>query len=412
VDGADALARIDRPGCALLEGWSDSGRWTIALTDPVEEVRVPWGDLGSLDDFLDSVSAGSGRAQPSEAPFQSGWVGYLAYEIGAVWEGLEISGREPREPAAVFYRHESAVAVEPGKLRARRSAPIRLCRGGPGGLRDSLPDVLYREAHEAIRAGIARGDFYQVNLTRRLAVPLERSIDGRALYAALTEPEPPAYSALLRGPGFEIASASPELFLRADFAGRSVESRPIKGTAPRSPDRREDRRLAAGLERSAKDRAENVMIVDLVRNDLGRVCEAGTVAVDALCRLRSGRVHHLESVVRGRLRRGSGARELLHAAFPPGSVTGAPKRAAVAAIRLLEPVPRGVYTGAVGFFDDRGLAAFNVAIRTAVAFPDELRYHAGGGIVWDSRADCERSESDWKSAEFYAALGIGGECVR
>jgi para-aminobenzoate synthetase component 1 len=147
------------------------------------------------------------------------------------------------------------------------------------------------------------------------------------------------------------------------------------------------------------------MIVDLCRNDLGRVCMPATVDVPALCRIRSHRVHHLDSIVTGRLRPDVSARELLRATFPPGSVTGAPKRAAVAAIRSLEPVPRGVYTGAAGYVDSRGRLAFNVAIRTAVATGRGVRYHAGGGITWDSVAAREREEIGWKAAEFFELFG-------
>jgi para-aminobenzoate synthetase component 1 len=144
------------------------------------------------------------------------------------------------------------------------------------------------------------------------------------------------------------------------------------------------------------------MIVDLCRNDLGRVCETGTVDVPDLCRVRSHRVHHLESVISGRLRPDVSAADLLRAAFPPGSVTGAPRRAAVAAIRRLEPCARGVYTGICGFLDRRGRLAFNVAIRTAISTDSAVRYHAGGGITWSSVAEREREEIAWKSAEFLA----------
>jgi para-aminobenzoate synthetase component I len=196
--------------------------------------------------------------------------------------------------------------------------------------------------------------------------------------------------------------ASPELFLRADFRTRRVEMRPIKGTAPRADDPERDEALGRELRASAKDRAENVMIVDLCRNDLGRVCEPATVDVAELCGLRSHRVHHLESRVVGVLREGVSAAELLRATFPPGSVTGAPKKAAVRAIRELEPAARGIYTGAAGYFDDRGRMALHVAIRTAVSTDGMIRYHAGGGITWDSVAAREREEAGWKARDFFA----------
>ncbi len=414
VDRRDLLALIDKPGAALLEGWSEDGRWRIALPDPVEEFRAGWGEEARVEDFLRRIAVE--REPPggsAAAPFASGWVGFLSYELGAVWEGAEPRPEHPEEPAALFYRHESGIAVREEDPPADRGRPAPDERGAPPGLEDSLAGDAYRDAHERIRDGIARGDFYQVNLTRRFRAAPAAGTDPRELYLGLTGGSPPPYALLLRGGDVDVLSASPELFLRADFRTRRVEMRPIKGTSPRFPDPRRDRESAERVRRSPKDRAENVMIVDLCRNDLGKVCETGSVRVPALCRVRSHRVHHLESTVTGRLRPGVSPLELLRATFPPGSVTGAPKRAAVAAIRRLEPVARGVYTGAAGFFDRRGSLALNVAIRTGIASRSQLRYHAGGGIVWDSASDAERAEGDLKAAEFFSLLGAnGGECAR
>ncbi|MGH9267842.1 MAG: chorismate-binding protein, partial [Acidimicrobiales bacterium] len=208
---------------------------------------------------------------------------------------------------------------------------------------------------EVVRQAIAAGDVYQVNLCRVLSAPLPAGADVAALGAALAEGNPAPYSAVVRLPehGVELASASPERFLRRD--GDVVESRPIKGTAG-----------AGGEFRAEKDRAENVMIVDLVRNDLGRVCRFGTVEVAELCAVEAHPgLLHLVSTVRGRLRPGAGWAELLEATFPPGSVTGAPKVAALDVIAKLEPVPRGPYCGAVGWVDaDARQGDLNVAIRT------------------------------------------------
>jgi len=407
----DALLSLtERPGAALLDGWSDAGRWTIALPEPLDEARFEPGDEAALADFLEKMSPPGRLARDGDPPFTGGWVGFLSYELGASWEGAERRA-EASEPLAHFYRHESGWAIDPagglapiGPRRvppeaARMPRPISVLRRRE--LAESLPGARYDEAHESIRAGIARGDFYQVNLTNRFCAPVDSRPDARDLHRRLTGPSPPPYSLLLRGSDRDIVSASPELFLRADFRTGAVEMRPIKGTAPRDRDPLRDAELARALEASAKDRAENVMITDLCRNDLGRVCAAGTVDVPALCRIRSHRVHHLESVVAGRLRSGVSAHDLLRATFPPGSVTGAPKRAAVSAIRSLEPVARGVYTGAAGFFDFRGTMAFNVAIRTAIATDREVRYHAGGGITWDSVATREREEIGWKAREFF-----------
>ena len=241
----------------------------------------------------------------------------------------------------------------------------------------------------AIRASIAAGDVYQVNLTRRLAAPLppHAEADVAALGAALAGGNPAPYSAVVRIPsiGCHVASASPERFLRRD--GRLVASSPIKGTAAHA---------GAFL---PKDRAENVMIVDLVRNDLGRVCEWGSVEVPSLCAVEShpGLVH-LVSTVTGRLRAGTTWADVVAATFPPGSVTGAPKLAALDVISRLEPGPRGVYCGAVGWVDaDRAQGDLNVAIRTFWIEDGRLHLGTGGGITWDSTPAGEWAETELKA---------------
>ena len=240
---------------------------------------------------------------------------------------------------------------------------------------------------ETIRDAIAEGDVYQVNLCRRLSAPAPIDADVAALGAALATGNPAPYSAVVRVPsaGLHVASASPERFLRRD--GRAVESRPIKGTAA-TPD---------GF--LAKDRAENVMIVDLVRNDLGRVCETGSVSVPGLCEVEAHPgLHHLVSTIDGRLRPDAGWADLLAATFPPGSVTGAPKLAALDAIANLEPVARGPYCGAVGWVDaDQRQGDLNVAIRTFWLADGALHLGTGGGITWDSTPEGEWEETELKA---------------
>jgi para-aminobenzoate synthetase component 1 len=253
--------------------------------------------------------------------------------------------------------------------------------------RTSLDRETYCEGVRSIRASIAAGDVYQVNLCRILAAPLPRDADVAALGAALAEGNPAPYSAVVRLPdhGVEVASASPERFLRRD--GALVESKPIKGTAA-TPD---------GF--LPKDRAENVMIVDLVRNDLGRVCEWGSVHVPELLAVESHPgLHHLVSTVRGRLRAGCGWAEAIDATFPPGSVTGAPKLAALATIDRLEEASREVYCGAIGWVDaDRREGDLNVAIRTFWFTGGEVRFGTGGAITWDSTPAGEWEETELKA---------------
>lgn len=292
--------------------------------------------------------------------------------------------------------------------RFARSQPARPWPGPPwrGPHPDTWTSSLDRPAFEAavvaIREAIAAGDVYQVNLTRRLSAPLPDpgpgfSRDVAALGAALAMGNPAPYSAVVRLPdhGVAVASASPERFVARD--GRRVWSSPIKGTAA-TPD---------GF--APKDRAENVMIVDLVRNDLGRVCEFGSVEVPSLLAVEEHPgLAHLVSTVEGQLRPGAGWAEIFEATFPPGSVTGAPKLAAMDHIARLEPVPRGVYCGAVGWVDgDRGVGECNVAIRTFWIADDHLHLGTGGAVTWDSTPEGEWAETELKARRLLAVASGG-----
>jgi para-aminobenzoate synthetase component 1 len=273
-------------------------------------------------------------------------------------------------------------------VRPARPWPGAAWRGPErGAWTSSLDAAAFRSRVTAIRSAIAAGDVYQVNLTRRLSAPVAAGADVAALGAALGRAHPAPYAAVVRIPrvGCHVASASPERFLRRD--GRRVASSPIKGTAAEP----------SGF--LPKDRAENVMIVDLVRNDLGRVCEYGSVAVPALCATEAhpGLVH-LVSTVTGTLRPGTGWADLVAATFPPGSVTGAPKLAALDHIARLEPVARGVYCGAVGWVDaDRRQGELNVAIRTFWLDGGRLHFGTGGGITWGSTPEGEWAETVLKA---------------
>jgi len=256
----------------------------------------------------------------------------------------------------------------------------------------SLDRSAYAKRVTVIRDAIAAGDVYQVNLCRRLSAPVTADADVAALGAVLAERNPAPHRALVWLPAADVAvaSASPERFLRR--RGRMVESQPIKGTVP------------TGCSFGSKDRAENVMIVDLVRNDLGRVCEPGSVRVPTLCRRESHPgLDHLVSTVRGRLRGDVGWVELLAATFPPGSVTGAPKAAAIDVIAGLEPSARGVYCGSVGWVDSgRGHGDLNVAIRTFWLEDGALHFGTGAAVTWDSTPDGEWDETELKARTLLA----------
>lgn len=252
----------------------------------------------------------------------------------------------------------------------------------------------YMSGVGVIRDSIAAGDVYQVNLCRVLSATSPERADVAALGAALAEGNPAPYSAVVRVPGggVAVASASPERFLRR--VGRMVESRPIKGTAA-TPDGFLD-----------KDTAENVMIVDLVRNDLGRVCEFGSVEVTALCAVEPHPgLYHMVSTVRGELRSWARWGDIIDATFPPGSVTGAPKLAALDVIAKLEPTPRGPYCGAVGWVDaDAGEGDLNVAIRTFWIADGRLHLGTGGGITWDSTPEGEWDETELKARKLLSVV--------
>jgi para-aminobenzoate synthetase component 1 len=287
----------------------------------------------------------------------------------------------PFEGAPVCARFES--------VRPARPWPGRPWFGPePESWTTSLDQAAFCSRVEVIREAIGLGRVYQVNLTRRLSAPLPPDADVAALGAVLAEGNPAPYSAVVRLPsvGIHVASASPELFVRRRRS--VVTSSPIKGTAA-TPD---------GF--LPKDRAENVMIVDLVRNDLGRVCEFGSVHVPALCAVESHPgLCHLVSTVEGRLLPGRGWADVVDATFPPGSVTGAPKLAALEYIRDLEPVRRDVYCGAIGWVDaDAREGELNVAIRTFWFDDQHVHFGTGGAITWDSTPDGEWRETELKAS--------------
>lgn len=265
----------------------------------------------------------------------------------------------------------------------------------------SLSESAFRTAVDRARAYIRLGHIYQVNLSHRLSV--ECAATGWELYQALLARSPAPFAAYLHAGEFELASSSPELFLR--ISGSRIRTRPIKGTRPRDTDPDRDEQLARELATSPKERAELVMITDLLRNDLGRVCEYGSVEVPELFRLeRYAQVQHLVSTVCGRLRAGVTHFDAFAACFPGGSITGAPKIRAMQIIDELEPVSRGPYTGALGYLGFNRESQLSIAIRTAIAMPGRAHFHAGAGIVADSSPAAEYQETLDKAQGFLEAL--------
>jgi para-aminobenzoate synthetase component 1 len=306
-----------------------------------------------------------------------------AHERSAFWMS-RVQGRD--------FSSKAAKPQSPEFLRA--FAPLREI--SPNLSRDEFIALVQR-AQKYIRAG----DIYQVNLSQRLTAPSPFS--GLDFFQRLTAVSPAPFSAFLDCGDFQIASSSPELFLR--LSGPHIQTRPIKGTRPRGADPTRDAQLAYELQTSAKELAELVMITDLLRNDLGKVCEFGTVQTPDLARLEKfAQVQHLVSTVEGRLRRDVTHFAAFASCFPGGSITGAPKFRAMEIIDELEPVSRGPYCGAIGYLGFNRESQLSIAIRTAVCTAEKIHFHAGAGIVADSDPAAEYEETLAKAAGFLAAL--------
>ena len=325
------------------------------------------------------------------------------YPAGLLWDGrgwtLEATDAWSAMPFPV-------VETEQLLERSRRQPPHDPSRG-----RLATGPVVSRPGHTGFKAGverirehIARGDIFQANLCRRLEAPLPEEA-AWPLYQRLRTASPADHGAFFNlGGGRALLSVSPELYLAV--RGDRVETRPIKGTRPRGANPREDRALARELMESEKDRAELTMIVDVARNDLGRVCDAGSVQVPAHAELATlPTLHHTVSTVQGRLLPDRGPADLLRASFPPASITGAPKIRAMSILAGEEEVRRGPAMGAFGWISLGGDLELSVAIRTAVCAKGRVAYHAGCGIVADSDPELELEESAVKARAFLTALG-------
>ena len=370
---------------------------------------------------------------PDLPPFQGGAAGYFAYDLGRLLEQLPaIAQANPRLPDLVlpFYdwvlAHDNLTGQgflfsnglpQGDEARARERAYWvlkRIRRGNgcspSGGDAASLTSPIssnfthegYLAAIRRVKEYLAAGDVYQVNLSHRLEATF--SGDPWALYQRLRQENPAPFSAYLAFPQAHVLSASPEEFL--DLNGTRVETRPIKGTRPRGRTLEEDQRLARELLASEKEGAENVMIVDLLRNDLGRVCRIGSIQVPQLFAVEPHpTVWHLVSTVTGELAPGKDIVHLLRATFPGGSVTGAPKLRAMEIIEELEPIRRGVYCGAIGYLSFSGAMKTSIAIRTMVITNGRLHLQVGGGIVADSEPAAEYEETLHKAQGLLRALG-------
>jgi para-aminobenzoate synthetase component I len=422
-DLAHALAaRLGSGGLVLLQGDGGAmGRRAVLGVDPLETVccRGLPGDPGASDPFAALRAMGE----------QGGaWLGWLGYEAGA-WLEPSMPWRSPDMAVLWAARHDPLIhfdlverrcwlaGEDPGRLEDLATLIAALAPAGdrPGMAPIPLDDWHWHTSPEryARQVGqlldwIAAGDIFQANLTACCQSDRPRPPDPLALWERLRGSCPAPFAGVAIGSdearGEALISASPERFLRLSPDGM-VETRPIKGTRPRSADAARDAAAAADLITDPKDRAENVMIVDLLRNDLGRVCQPGTISVPQLVGLESyPQVHHLTSVVSGRLTPHHDVVDLLRACWPGGSISGAPKLRACTRLHGLEPVPRGPYCGSLFHWGADGSFDSSILIRTLMVRGQRLRLHAGGGIVADSDPQAEAEEMGWKIQPLLEAL--------
>ena len=422
-DLAHALAaRLGPGGLVLLQGDGGAmGKRAVLGVDPLETVccRGLPGDPGASDPFgmLRRMGAQGGA-----------WLGWLAYEAGA-WLEPSVPWRSPDMAVLWAARHDPLIhfdlvehrcwlaGEDPGRLEDLATLIAALAPTGdrPGMAPIPLdawhwhtsPARYARQVGQLLQ-WIAAGDIFQANLTACCQSDRPQPPDPLALWERLRGSCPAPFAGVAIGSGEArgeaLISASPERFLRLSPEGM-VETRPIKGTRPRHADAQQDAAAAADLITDPKDRAENVMIVDLLRNDLGRVCQPGTISVPQLVGLESyPQVHHLTSVVSGRLRPEHDVVDLLRACWPGGSISGAPKLRACTRLHALEPVPRGPYCGSLFHWGADGSFDSSILIRTLMVRGQRLRLHAGGGIVADSDPQAEAEEMGWKIRPLLEAL--------
>ncbi|SDO78603.1 anthranilate synthase component 1 [Microbacterium sp. ru370.1] len=331
--------------------------------------------------------------------FRGGWVGWRTYEGDGAWLRVDSFLAFDHVTRRLLVFGDAATAERLAAVPPAQPVPDAPARGVASA---RVSPERYADLIEACRERIREGDAYQLCLTTRFTVP--GAVDALDVFRRLRRASGSHHAGFLRQGGVALASVSPERFLTVRDG--HVHTHPIKGTRRRSADDAIDRALAEELRTDAKERAENVMIVDLMRNDLSRVCEPSTVGVDRLLEVETyPSVHQLVSEVSGRLLPGITLGDLLAATFPAGSMTGAPKRSAMDILAGLETEPRGVYSGAFGWVGDDGSADLAMVIRSVVVEPDAAWVGAGGGITWRSVAASEVAEVGLKARSPLAALG-------
>jgi anthranilate synthase component 1 len=433
VEGGETVARYTFLGAGPVARWSvRDGTARVERGGAFQDCVGP--PLASLEEIVRHENF---APDPELPPLAAGAVGFLSYDAVRLFE--EIPGAHPRDgeiPDGLFLVFDAVAAFDHPRQRLLLLTTIDVAKGGDAGREvdaavrrlDRLEEFLrapdpparpsgapdtdfapvmkkerFLEAVAAIKEAIAAGDVYQCVLSQRWTA--RREADPFDVYRALRALNPSPYLFYLETRETTILGSSPEMLVRC--RGREVETRPIAGTVPRGATPAEDAALAAALLADPKERAEHVMLVDLSRNDLGRVCEIGSVTVPRYAAVEKfSHVQHLVSEVRGRLAPSRTAADALVACFPAGTLTGAPKIRAMELIDRLEAVRRGVYGGAVGYFDTAGNCDMAIAIRTAVVEGGVWRIQAGAGIVADSVPEKEYAEAESKAKALFSALAL------
>lgn len=428
----DASAYLECLRDLPLPVWLDSGRPTlksgrydVLVADPFDSLRLSARDASQAIPSMRKMLGEVRSTGCPTLPFCGGLVGFLSYDLGRAWQGLPLVSAEVGVDDlyaglydwALVVDHQQRVTTLVGTGLAEntrrgwqslcdlftRAQPTPAAASVVGTISEwGMPEDQYAEAFARIQRYIRNGDIYQVNFTHRISALSQA--DPWEMYRQLRRISPAPYGAYLDLGNYQVLSNSPEQFLSLK-SGR-VRTRPIKGTRPRGATIQRDAQLRAELALHPKDRAENLMIVDLLRNDIGRVCRPGSIEVPELFAIETyATVHHLVSTVQGQLEPDKDAFDLLEACFPGGSITGAPKRRAMEIIDELEPRRRQVYCGSVFRLGYDGSLDSNISIRTVLRHGEDLRYWAGGGIVADSHCDSEYQESLDKAMAFFRLLG-------
>ena len=403
----EAAAAVDEDYWVLLYSGAAPGQKSFLAHGLKQQLKA--------EDFEPLIAIQSKQSQP----FHERWFGYFGYDLKHSLEELK------PQPAHDFglpnlwlmQFHHLYVFDHAAQKLVRYSSMPQAAPLSPRPLEPYSPAAIislgsnmsrsdYLGHVQTILHAIHAGTLYQANLTRKFFGEWAQPVDALALFDRLRRISPAAYSAYLRLGDCHIISSSPELFLRASSDGR-ITSEPIKGSARRSAIPQEDEAARQRLRRSEKDRAENLMIVDLMRHDFSRCCEVGSVEVEALCALTTHpTIHHLSSIIHGKLRSDQTTLQAIAACFPPGSMTGAPKISAMNLCTMLEQDARGVYSGALGWLDADGSAELSVVIRTLIINKTKFEFQVGGGIVADSLPEAELEETITKARALCLALGI------